>query len=261
MAERQQRLAAIVLRGPGRGQPVLVHRGRRPERHAQFRPAADQPEAPRRSARTRASAIIRRIQAATANVPGIRLYMQPVQDLTIDTAVRPTQYQVILENPNLEATSTPGCRASCEALGRNRRCSRTWPATSRAAGSRPTSPSTAPRPAATASLRPPSTTPSTTPSASASSRRSSPSRTSTASSSRPTRTSTGPCDSLEQHLPAVLDRDHRAGAALGDGAGERAARAAADQPSRPVPGHHRLVQPRPRRGSGPGGRRDRAREA
>ena len=48
-----------------------------------------------------ASAIIRRLNAATSSVPGVRLYMQPVQDLTIDTAVSATQYQVILENPNL----------------------------------------------------------------------------------------------------------------------------------------------------------------
>src|ERR1700689_226188 len=40
-----------------------------------------------------ASEIIRRIQRETANVPGIALFMQPVQDLSIDTAVSATQYQ------------------------------------------------------------------------------------------------------------------------------------------------------------------------
>ena len=59
---------SIDPQGPGRRQPVLVHRGRRPERHAQFRPVPDQPEAARPSAPTSAGAIIRRIQAATANV-------------------------------------------------------------------------------------------------------------------------------------------------------------------------------------------------
>jgi len=38
-----------------------------------------------------ASQIIRRIQRETADVPGISLYMQPVQDLTIDTSVSRTQ--------------------------------------------------------------------------------------------------------------------------------------------------------------------------
>ena len=44
--------------------------------------------------------VIRRLAAETAPVPGIRLYMQPVQDLTIDTAVSATQYQFVLENPD-----------------------------------------------------------------------------------------------------------------------------------------------------------------
>ena len=47
-----------------------------------------------------ASAIIRRLRAETADVPGVSLFMQPVQDLTIDTAVSATQYQFVLENPD-----------------------------------------------------------------------------------------------------------------------------------------------------------------
>ena len=47
------------------------------------------------------SAIIRRLQQETAGVAGISLYMQPVQDLTIDTAVSATQYQFTLENQDL----------------------------------------------------------------------------------------------------------------------------------------------------------------
>ncbi len=46
------------------------------------------------------SAIIRRLQQEVATVPGVALYMQPVQDLTIDTAVSATQYRFILENPD-----------------------------------------------------------------------------------------------------------------------------------------------------------------
>jgi multidrug efflux pump len=48
-----------------------------------------------------ASEIIRRLQRETAGVPGISLFMQPVQDLTVDTAVSATQYQLTLENQNL----------------------------------------------------------------------------------------------------------------------------------------------------------------
>ncbi len=47
-------------------------------------------------------------------------------------------------------------------------------------------------------------------------------------------------------LPAVLHRHQRPGAAHRHRPGERAPRAAPHQPSRPVPGHHDLVQPRAR---------------
>jgi multidrug efflux pump len=48
-----------------------------------------------------AAEIIRRIEREVAGVPGITLYMQPVQDLTIDTTVSATQYQFVLEDANL----------------------------------------------------------------------------------------------------------------------------------------------------------------
>ncbi len=48
-----------------------------------------------------ASQIIRRLTEETASVPGIALYMQPVQDLSIDTAVSATQYQFTLESANI----------------------------------------------------------------------------------------------------------------------------------------------------------------
>ena len=52
-----------------------------------------------------ASAIIRRLQQTVAGVTGITLYMQPVQDLTVDTEVSATQYQFILDNPSLDVLS------------------------------------------------------------------------------------------------------------------------------------------------------------
>ncbi|HQT45990.1 MAG: multidrug transporter subunit MdtC [Acidocella sp. 20-63-7] len=54
-----------------------------------------------KSARSeRASQIIRRLQTEVSGVPGISLYMQPVQSLTLNTTVSPTQYQFVLEDPN-----------------------------------------------------------------------------------------------------------------------------------------------------------------
>jgi multidrug efflux pump len=105
MAERQQRLAEEVLKDPDvvslssfigvDGQNVTLNSGRF---LINLRPREERAE--------NASAIIRRINDRVANVPGIALFMQPVQDLTIDTAVSATQYQFILENPDLGAFDT-----------------------------------------------------------------------------------------------------------------------------------------------------------
>src|SRR6202035_1343435 len=42
--------------------------------------------------------IMRRIQNSTASLTGITLYMQPVQDLTIEGTISRTQYQFILQD-------------------------------------------------------------------------------------------------------------------------------------------------------------------
>jgi multidrug efflux pump len=52
------------------------------------------------------TAIMQRIQQETQDVAGIALYMQPVQDLTIDTIVSRTQYQFILESADPVALAT-----------------------------------------------------------------------------------------------------------------------------------------------------------
>ncbi|MDO9427449.1 MAG: MdtB/MuxB family multidrug efflux RND transporter permease subunit [Methylobacterium sp.] len=105
MAERQQKLAGLILQDPDvaslssfigvDGQNVTLNSGRF---LINLKP---------HDARTAtAGQIIERIKAATTGVAGIRLYLQSVQDLTIDTAVSATQYQVILENPNLAEFET-----------------------------------------------------------------------------------------------------------------------------------------------------------
>jgi len=49
-----------------------------------------------------ASEVIRRLQPELAKVGGIQLFMQPVQDLTVDARVSRTQFQYTLEDPNTD---------------------------------------------------------------------------------------------------------------------------------------------------------------
>jgi multidrug efflux pump len=49
-----------------------------------------------------ASEIARNLQNETANVPGIRLFVQPEQDLTLDTTVSPNQYQFVLRGSSVQ---------------------------------------------------------------------------------------------------------------------------------------------------------------
>jgi multidrug efflux pump len=47
-----------------------------------------------------ASDVIRRLQSKMGNVQGIQMYMQPVQDISVDDRVTRTQYQYTLEDPD-----------------------------------------------------------------------------------------------------------------------------------------------------------------
>ncbi len=53
-----------------------------------------------------ASAIIRRLQTEVQGVAGAQLFLQPVQDLTLDTSLAATQYQFVLEDANLSEFAT-----------------------------------------------------------------------------------------------------------------------------------------------------------
>src|SRR5437867_1438318 len=53
-----------------------------------------------------ASSVIRRLQPQLAKVTGITLYMQPVQDLTVEDRVSRTQYQYTLEDPDADELNT-----------------------------------------------------------------------------------------------------------------------------------------------------------
>ncbi|MCC7347761.1 MAG: MdtB/MuxB family multidrug efflux RND transporter permease subunit [Variibacter sp.] len=96
MAERQQALAAIILKDPDvdslssfigvDGTNTTLNSGRiliNLKPHAQ------------RTARI--SDVIARLREATSVLPGVTLYMQPVQDLTIESTVSRTQYQFVLQ--------------------------------------------------------------------------------------------------------------------------------------------------------------------
>src|SRR5208282_4435773 len=97
MANRQQALGAAILKDPDvtslssfigvDGSNVTLNSGRF---LINLKPKSD------RSASV--VEIIRRIQGEIAGVAGIGLYMQPVQDLTLDDTVSRTQYQFILEH-------------------------------------------------------------------------------------------------------------------------------------------------------------------
>src|ERR1700723_1621511 len=52
--------------------------------------------------KTSASDVIRRLQSQLARIRGITLYMQPVQDLTVEDRVSRTQFQYTMEDPNAD---------------------------------------------------------------------------------------------------------------------------------------------------------------
>jgi len=105
MAERQEALAAAILKDPDvvnlssfigvDGTNITLNSGR-------FLIALK----PRAERSLTAAEIVRRIEGEVADVPGISLYMQPVQDLTIDTTVSRTQYQFVLEDADAQEFAT-----------------------------------------------------------------------------------------------------------------------------------------------------------
>jgi multidrug efflux pump len=102
MSDRQEALAAVILKDPDvvsltsfigvDGTNMTLNTGRF---LINLRPKDDRT--------LDATGISKRLAQETANVPGVTLYLQPVQDLTLDAALSRTQYQFVLENPNLSA--------------------------------------------------------------------------------------------------------------------------------------------------------------
>ncbi len=104
MQERQQALAEVVLKDPAvqnissfigiDGTNTTLNSGRL---LITLKPLAER--------KISASKVIRRLQPKVAAVSGITLYMQPIQDLNVDTRVTRTQYQYSLNAPDSKAVS------------------------------------------------------------------------------------------------------------------------------------------------------------
>jgi multidrug efflux pump len=100
MAERQQKLTRIILTDPAveslssfigiDGVNTTLNSGRI---LINLKPLGER-------GGVDASDVIRRLQDKIADVPDITLYMQPVQDLTVEDRVSRTQFQYTLEDPN-----------------------------------------------------------------------------------------------------------------------------------------------------------------
>jgi multidrug efflux pump len=109
MAARQQALADVVLRDPAvrsvssfigvDGINTTVNGGRL---QIDLVPLAER--------RVSATDVIRRLQASLAHVEGVTVFLQPVQDLTVDDRVSRTPYQWSLESADADALRTWGPR-------------------------------------------------------------------------------------------------------------------------------------------------------
>ena len=104
MSERQQALAAVILKDPDvvslssfigvDGTNMTPNSGRI---QINLKPRDDR--------KSSASEIIRRLQPELAQVEGITLFMQPVQDLSIEDRVSRTQYQYSIEDADAKELS------------------------------------------------------------------------------------------------------------------------------------------------------------
>ncbi|HUO16242.1 MAG TPA: efflux RND transporter permease subunit [Verrucomicrobiae bacterium] len=101
MSEKQQELASVILKDPAveslssfigaDGTNTTLNSGRMA---INLKPINQR--------NLNASDVIRRLQRSLADVKGIQLYMQPVQDITVDDRVTRTQYQYTLEDPDMD---------------------------------------------------------------------------------------------------------------------------------------------------------------
>ena len=101
MTNLQQRLATVILKDPAvdslssfigvDGTNTTLNSGRI---QINLKPVEDRDGS--------ATEIIRRLQPELAKIEGITLYMQPVQDLTVEDIVSRTEFQYSIEDPNAD---------------------------------------------------------------------------------------------------------------------------------------------------------------
>jgi multidrug efflux pump len=99
MAQKQQQLARVILQDPAvdslssfigaDGTNTTLNSGRM---SINLKPLNER--------NMSASDVIRRLQSSLKSVDGVTLYMQPVQNITVDDRVSRTQYQYTLEDPD-----------------------------------------------------------------------------------------------------------------------------------------------------------------
>src|SRR6185312_5947052 len=99
MAQKQQELVSVILKDPAvesvssfigaDGTNTTINSGRM---SINLKPIAKRDLS--------ASDVIRRLQSSLQKVQGIQLFMQPVQNITVDDRVSRTQYQYTLEDPD-----------------------------------------------------------------------------------------------------------------------------------------------------------------
>ncbi|AWQ20215.1 multidrug transporter subunit MdtC [Pantoea ananatis] len=101
MARRQQALSAVIMQNPAvesvsstigiDGNNTSLNSGRL---QINLKPFGQRDD--------KAGAVIKQLQEAATQVVGIKLYLQPAQDLTVNDQVTPSQYQFTLDDANSE---------------------------------------------------------------------------------------------------------------------------------------------------------------
>lgn len=127
MAQRQQEVASVIMKDPAvqsltsfvgvDGTNAALNSGRL---QINLKPLDQRDD--------RIPVVMARLQQQTAKIPGINLWLQPVQDLTIDTQASRTQYQFTLQAGSLDSLSlwVPKLQARLATLPELKEVSSDW---------------------------------------------------------------------------------------------------------------------------------------
>jgi len=108
MSEHQQKLAAAILKDPAVESisSFIGVDGANPTLNVGRMLISLKPLKQRGDGNISATDVIRRLSDVTHDLPGISVFMQPVQDLTIEDRISKTQYQFTLSSPDMAELST-----------------------------------------------------------------------------------------------------------------------------------------------------------